>query len=180
VETEEQSEGHPIADVRVELSPYASFSTSYHHQDRLLTAREPLILPGAFFKWYELRQADDSIPEDLSRDGRAFLGDEVSSDRIAVDHGVGLVVLHYSRATAYLIVGTWNDNQEFQETLYQRVPGSDGQFQPCAPGTLAPVPCVWELAPVWHERQAWTRYLFPNRDSQMKHTFLSDYLRSAV
>ena len=75
VDADEQSEGHPIADVRVELSPYASFSTSYHHQDRLLTAREPLILPGAFFKWYELRPADEPNP------GRSFPGRQSVSRR---------------------------------------------------------------------------------------------------
>jgi hypothetical protein len=35
---------------------------------------------------------------------------------------------------------------------------------------------VWELTPIWHERNAWTRYLFSDRDLTAKRTFLEDTL----
>jgi hypothetical protein len=177
---EDRVPGRNHAVSRIDLSHYGNISTSYRHHDRLLTAREPFILPGAFLKWYELRQADDAIPEDLTRDAQSLIADEVSGGHIDVDYGVGFVVLHYSPPLTYLIVGSWRENQEFWETLYTRDLRTDAPFERVEPGTNAPTLCVWELAPVWHERQAWTRYLYSSRDNHAKHTYLTDYLSGAV
>jgi hypothetical protein len=177
---DERPIGRDLVSTRIDLAHYGNISTSYHHHDRLLTAREPLILPGAFLKWYELRRSEDTIPVDLMRDARSLIADEVSGGKVDIDYGVGFVVLHYSPPLTYLIVGSWRENQEFWETLYTRDQRTDESFQRVDPGTNAPTLCVWELAPVWHERQAWTRYLYSNRDNHAKRTYLTDYLSGAV
>ena len=37
-----------------------------------------------------------------------------------------------------------------------------------------PTFCVWELAPVWHEKQAWERFLDSARDEVAAETWLED------
>ncbi|HEX3721999.1 MAG TPA: hypothetical protein VHV31_04365 [Nitrolancea sp.] len=169
-----------VASSPIDLSRLGNVSTSYRHHDRLLTSREPLILPGAFLKWYELRRADEIVPDALTSDARSLVANQVSGGQIDVDYGVGFVVLHYSPPLTYLIVGSWRENQEFWETLYTRDLRTESPFERAEPGTNAPTLCVWELAPVWHERQAWTRYLYSNRDTHAKRTYLTDYLSGAV
>jgi hypothetical protein len=34
--------------------------------------------------------------------------------------------------------------------------------------------CVWELAPVWHEKQAWLRFLSSSRDETAAKEWLND------
>lgn len=170
----------PEAETEVDLSSLGNVPLSYQHHDRLISAGAPLILPRAFLKWYELRHTGDSIPRDLAAEARSFLAQEVSAGRIDFDYGLGFVVLHYSPPLTYLIVGSWRSNQELWETLFITDLRQDEPFRRVVPGENAPTLCVWELAPVWHERQAWSRFLYSARDAPAKKTWMSDYLTGTV
>ena len=113
-------------------------------------------------------------------EARSILTQEVSNGRLVFDYELGFVVLHYSPPLACLIVGSWRANQEVWETLYVKDLDRGGPFELTAPGTNAPSLCVWELAPDWHERQAWTRYLYSRRDSCAKQSWVSDCLTGRV
>jgi len=39
---------------------------------------------------------------------------------------------------------------------------------------------VWELAPVWHERHAWTRFLSSDRGDQAKLAYINDRFSGLV
>ncbi len=43
--------------------------------------------------------------------------------------------------------------------------------------THKPTFCVWELAPVWHEQQAWVRFLKSARDEAAAQAWLGDSIR---
>jgi len=47
-------------------------------------------------------------------------------------------------------------------------------------GTHRPTFCVWELGAVWHEQQAWSRYLRSERDDAAKQTYLRDSYEGPV
>jgi hypothetical protein len=40
--------------------------------------------------------------------------------------------------------------------------------------------CVWELAPIWHERDAWVRFLSSERDVAAKQAYLNDRFSGTV
>ena len=40
--------------------------------------------------------------------------------------------------------------------------------------------CVWELAPVWHERHAWTRFLASHRNEEAKLAYINDRFSGLV
>jgi hypothetical protein len=40
--------------------------------------------------------------------------------------------------------------------------------------------CVWELAPIWHERHAWVRFLSSERDVAAKQAYLEDQFSGLV
>lgn len=176
--TPERSTNHGLSEFKLDLGDVGRIPTSYHFQDRLLTARDPLILPGAFLKWYELRQADESIPECLINEAQALVTEEISNGRIAVDFGVGFVVLQYATPLTSVIVGSWHENQEFRETHYIRDLATGTPFEHTDTSGDTPV-AVWDLAPLWQERQSWTRYLFAGRHTDSPPSYLSEFLRSA-
>ena len=40
--------------------------------------------------------------------------------------------------------------------------------------------CVWELGPIWHERNAWVRFLSSKRDEEAKLAYLNDRFSGMV
>jgi hypothetical protein len=178
-DTSERTPSRGLSEFKIDLGTVGRIPTSYHLADRLLTARDPLILPGAFLKWYELRQAGETIPECLIREAQTLVTEEITNGRIAVDYGVGFVVLHYATPLTSLIVGSWHENQEFEESHYTRDLASGTPFTRADALDTAPV-AVWDLAPLYQERRAWTRYLFADRHDATRPSYLSEFLRSAV
>jgi hypothetical protein len=177
-DTSERSTNRGLPAFKINLAAVGRIPTRYHVQDQLLTARDPLILPGAFLKWYELRQAGEMIPECLLNEAQTLVTEEIAGGRIAVDYGVGFVVLQYATPRTSLIVGSWHENQEFQEAHYVRdlTAGTPFERTDAIDGAVA----VWDLAPLWQERRAWTRYLFSSRHDTNRPSYLSQFLSSAV
>ncbi len=170
----------PSTDAPADPAALGNVPTDYRHHDRLVTPGENLVLPSACLKWYDLRRRDTEISAAVAADARHLLHAEATSGAFDVGYGLGLVVLHYSDVAAYLIVAVWRDNQELWATLYLRDLRRDDGFRRARPGVDAPTFCVWELAPIWHERQAWVRYLRSPRDEAAKRAYLADRLTGLV
>jgi hypothetical protein len=160
-----------------DLTALGNVPAAYRHHERVVEPGKLLALPGAVLKWYGLHRADRPAPPAFIQAARDYLAREAVAGRLELGYGLGFAILHYSDPLAYLIVGAWRDHQELWETLFIRDLTRAGDFQYAVPGVSAPTLCVWELAPVWHEREAWTRYLYSSRDTAAKHAYLADQLR---
>lgn len=163
-----------------DLTAFGTIPDTYRHHDRRVIPAEPLVLPGAILKWYYLAPQDESVPPDLDEAARQQITTEASGGHIVPDYGLGFAILHASHPLAYLIVGVWRANQELWQTLYIADREAGTSFVKADPGVTAPTLCVWELAPVWHERQAWIRYLRSARDEAAKRDYLADHLTGLV
>jgi hypothetical protein len=91
------------------------------------------------------------------------------------------VILHRCGEDFYfLLVSSWRGNNELWETVLYR----DGSMSGFAPfprdGEHKPTFCVWELAPVWHEQQAWSRFLRSERGEADAEAWLADRLAGTV
>src|SRR5436305_657635 len=87
-----------------------------------------------------------------------------------------VVVLHRCGNDFYfLIVCTWrNSNEIWQNVLYKDGDAmADFELFP-RDGAHKPTLCVWELVPVWHEQQAWERFLTSSRDESAGEAWLRD------
>ncbi len=157
---------------------------SYRHYARQLTTGPPQHLAGdrarAVLKWYLLAREDDPVPDACLGQAREQVAAEVERGTLSLQYGMGFVVLHHSTPLDYLIVGAWRAHQELWETLYVRDARDGFDFQRVRPGENAPTLCVWELAPVWHEREAWVRYLESPRDLAARRAWLDDVLHGQV
>lgn len=166
-------------------------AAGYRHHDRLVTPGTDVTRPGTRLKWYDLRIAGNDVPAEIDRAARDAVGREIGSGLGTIDVGqlgdagdagdatLGLVVLHVAEPITFLIIGTWRGNQELWTTSMVR-PTAGGAFAMLPGGSHRPNLCVWEIAPVWHERQAWVRYLRSARDATARETFLADRLEGLV
>lgn len=164
---------------RPDLTQLGQVSASYQHHQRLVEPGADVVVPGARLKWYTVQRPDMTVPSETDRQARQTVQTALERGEVRPDYGLGVVILHLSDPLSYLIVGAWRANQELWETLFIRQAGQD-VFEPARPGVDAPTLCVWELAPVWHERQAWVRYLESKRDERSVRAFLDDRLQGLV
>jgi hypothetical protein len=152
---------------------------TYRHHRRQVTPGVTLRLPRTALKWYEIRRPDAPLPEGLEEATRAFVREEVEAGRLDVAGQPGFVMLHLADAqgrpnsVSLLLVSTWNQANEIWESVYWR-PVDGGAYQRVKKGDHAATYCVWELAAVWHERNAWDRFLDSARDEAALEAYLDD------
>jgi len=144
---------------------------AYRHGPKHVSAGLPLETPGATFKWYDLYREDAPIPEAIVALARTC----IMSTELEVP-GLGFVILHRCGSEFYFLIAcTWRNENELWSTVFYR----DGERMPefeswPREGNHKPSFCVWELVPVWHETQAWTRFLRTSRDGEAAMAWLND------
>ncbi len=114
----------------------------------------------ATLKWYDIATPDAPIPAEIGDLARECLVDEIMGGAIELE-GLGFVILHRCGEGFYFLLAcTWAGNNELWETVWAKDGDADPTFRPwpLARGHH-PTFCVWELGAVWHEQQAWSRFL---------------------
>jgi hypothetical protein len=149
----------------------AGIDPKYRHAPKRVVPGEVLETPGATFKWYAVEAPDLPVPEAISGLARAYLTNNTLEAR-----GLGFVILHRCGKEFYfLLVGTWRGNNEVWETVFYKDGDAMADFALFPrEGVHKPTFCVWELAAVWHEKQAWERFLTSARDTAAAQVWLSD------
>jgi len=153
------------------LETDSGIDPGYRHAPKRAAPGEPLETPGALFKWYGLYPDDLPIPDEVTRLARAYLPATPLEAR-----GLGFAVLHRCGKDFYfLLVSTWRHSNEIWETVFYKNGDAMPDFAPFPrDGAHKPCFCVWELAAVWHEKEAWTRFLTSARDEAAAQAWLED------
>ena len=92
------------------------------------------------------------------------------------------MILHRCGESFYfLLVCTWRNDNEVWETVWAK----DGEPMPPSgrgrsTGAHRPTFCVWELGAVWHEQQAWSRFLRSPRGRGARDAYLRDTFEGEV
>ncbi len=143
----------------------------YHHFQKRITPGEPLEPSGAVLKWYAIHPDDFPVPDDVTRLARSRL---MSTPLKAL--GLGFVLLHRCGKDFYfLIICTWRNSNELWETVFYKDGDAMADFALFPrDGQHKPAFCVWELVPVWHEQQAWVRFLLSTHDERAAQAWLAD------
>lgn len=130
--------------------------------EKLLTARPALHVGGRRLKCYHVTADPDGIEPEVEKAAHAILPDLLPEPDGTP--GSGFVVLHRGRDDgAYLNAYTW----AWDNALYFSAAAAGQPFLGCpdedpahfvklAPGFIG---CVFELPPLTHERDAWTRHV---------------------
>jgi hypothetical protein len=153
------------------LATDSGIDPAYRHAPKLVTPGEPLEVPGTFLKWYGLHAEDRPIPAEVTR-----LACERLTGAPIDAKGLGFVILHRCGKDFYfLIVCTWRNSNEMWQTVFYKDGDAMADFE-LFPRDDAhkPTLCVWELVPVWHEQQAWSRLLLSARDEAAAEAWRDD------
>jgi hypothetical protein len=144
---------------------------NYRHAPKRVVPGPALETPGATFKWYAVEAPDLPVPEAIAGLARAYLTNNALEAR-----GLGFVILHRCGKEFYfLLVSAWRGNNEVWETVFYKDGDAMADFSVFPrEGMHKPTFCVWELAAVWHEKQAWERFLMSARDEAAAQVWLRD------
>lgn len=143
----------------------------YHHAPKYVTPGQAVETPSTILKWYGLHSADKSISSELTELARNL----VTTTPLEAS-GLGFVILHRCGNDFYfLIICTWRNSNELWETVFYKDGEAMANFAPFArDGEHKPTLCVWELVPVWHEQQAWLRFLNSSRGETEAQLWIND------
>ena len=159
----------------------SAVEAAYRHLTKEIAPAAPITLGASTLKWYDIAPADEPVPGPIRALARATLRGAIDSGAIDLDDDLGFVILHRCGEGFYfLLVSTWRNDNELWETVWARSDDAAG-FRPWRlEGTHRPTFCVWELGAVWHEQQAWSRFLRSERDADAREAYLEDAFAGEV
>lgn len=154
----------------------------YRHISKLIRPAPSLTLEDAVLKWYDIAPAAAPVPAEIEQLARGDLQEASSSGALRLSGDLGFVILHRCGQSFYfLLVSTWRNDNELWETVWAKDGEGDLAFSAWPiEGPHRPTFCVWELGAVWHEQQAWSRYLRTQRDARAKQAYLRASYEGAV
>lgn len=159
------------------LKNNSGVNAAYQHAPKHVTPGESVKTNGAFLKWYRLAPEEQPVPDEIDRLARSYRArTALSEPDWHLAKGLGFVILHRCGHDFYfLIVCTWRGNNEVWQTVFYKDGEAMADFALWPrEGMHKPTYCLWELAPVWHEKVAWERFLFSARDEAAAQTWLRD------
>lgn len=155
---------------------------SYEHASKTVRAGQSVALGNTLLKWYEIAREDEPVPPTVSDLARLGLADAARLGELRLGGELGFVILHRcGEAFYFLLVSTWQNDNELWETVWAKDGPDDPEFHPWPlDGTHRPTFCVWELGAVAYERMAWTRFLGSARDREARLGYLRDTYEGVV
>lgn len=104
----------------------------------------------------------------------------MKTGKLHIEDQPGFVLLRSCDTVIFLIVAPWCNTNELWKTVYSKSPLEKRSFELFPLETHVPTFCVWEMAPVWHEQQAWVRYRLSERDEHTTNVHLNDRFSGLV
>jgi hypothetical protein len=155
---------------------------SYRHVSKTAQPGQSAALGNTLLKWYEIAPDGEPVPPSVSDLARLGLADAARLSGALDVAGFGFVILHRcGEAFTFLLVCTWDGDNELWETVWAKDGDQDREFHPWPlDGTHRPTFCVWELGVVAHERLAWARFLSSARDRDSRLEYMRDTYEGVV
>lgn len=154
-------------------------SPGYEHRPKAIEPGALIELAGKTLKWHNLAAPDKGVPLEICDLARQFLHREASAGKLDDLGDLGFVILHRCGEDFYfLLVNGWHNDNELWESVYAKQTADQMDFERYAStGSHRAAFCVWELAAVWHEQQAWKRFLLSPRDENARDKYLQESYR---
>ncbi|WP_298360656.1 hypothetical protein [uncultured Litoreibacter sp.] len=153
-------------------------SPTYRHYEKIIRGHGVIDPTTSRLKWYDINPIDQPIEQAVRDIARGFVLGEMTSDRGPSAREMGFVLLHRCGERFYFLgLCTWRGNNELWKTIFffETDTMEDFALFP-QDGPHKDTFCVWELAVVSHETQAWTTYLLSTRTEIQADKYLTTVL----
>lgn len=153
----------------------------YSHHPKTVAPRLPVTAGGGLLKWYDIAHQESPVAHDTRALAQRFLAAETATGRLDLRGELGFAILHRCGGDFhFLLVSSWRNANEMWETVYAKTADQPDFSLFPLPGPHRATFCVWELAAVNHESEAFCRYLYSPRDEAAKRVYLADVYRGGA
>ncbi len=128
------------------------------------------------FKWYNLAEDPDQVSKQDINHAKICI--ENAQEKFQDIEDLGFVIMHRCGEKYLLLVCTWRSENELWESVYY---DGSGRFEVWDRNkNHHPTYCVWEMGIVYHESQAWKKYLGTAREKENQKNYLNDFFEGEV
>lgn len=132
---------------------------------------------GWTLKVYGISYARERPRAEVVDAAKGFIARVLPEPALDGRHGIGFIVVHDGRDACWLLADWWRDEDTLYQQLYTAPLDRPSQFAPVEDG---PVACVWELAVLKFERDAWVEDILSHPESPDLAGYLQAQLNADV
>ena len=150
-------------------------SPAYRHYEKRVYGHGVILPSNCRLKWYDITRGKQPIEQSIRELAQDFLVRQAATSGVPSAQELGFIFLHRCGSGFYFLgLCTWRGNNELWKTIYYFDAGKMDNFALFPQDKIhKDTFCVWELAVVAHETQAWTTYLLSDRTSRDADTYLA-------
>ncbi len=101
------------------------------------------------------------------------------SDNYEFDiYNIACLIVHECDEGVFSILNWWTGENMLQNFVYYSANSNPSQFELMSEGGLTC--CVWEMAIIWHERNAWIEHVLKKADCPQFDKYLDDIIEGCV
>ena len=139
--------------------------------NRTVISAEPIVCDGWTLKWYDLLAEDGKLEPEAIVLARATAYAMVDVLPPEID-ATGFVIHHICGGAVYLVLSVWRHGNELWEQVLMREVDSSRFEIFEGMQNWRHTHCLWQLAIVAHEADAWTQYLSDGESLQARQRWL--------
>lgn len=143
------------------------------YQPRRITTLQTVELYPWRWKQYYIAFDASCYDEPLIAASTASLNRLLARAGLPAEYQVGFSIIHAGRDMNFVIHGYWTNGNELALAVFKALPGRVDQIVR-SDNNGSSIACVWDLAVIGHERQAWIDHILgpetPNVDAYLNTT----------
>lgn len=93
-------------------------------------------------------------------------------------YNAATLILHEGKEGCFAIINWWTDENMLQHYVYLAGNETPAVFKPFANNSI--ITCVWEMAVLWFERNAWVEHVLQKAEKPQMAAYLSAHLNADV
>lgn len=123
-------------------------------------------------KWYLITAGSRTLVSGLWQQIEKQLEAEIDTAGDPMEHGVGFGIVHLARDGDYVLFSRWYDRNMLKHRVYRAQVDEAGTTQLHSMRDTDIAACVWEMALMAHERDAWVEAMSRGLDSAALEAYL--------
>lgn len=133
---------------------------------------------GWQIKLYSISIKDEFVSQENIQKAKQHLDHWLSKSK-AYDldtYQIATLILHEGKEGCFAIINWWIDENMLQNFVYLRE--DDSEFELFSDNGMTT--CVWEMAVLWHERNAWVKHILMKNENPDFEAYLSEQLNQDI
>lgn len=133
---------------------------------------------GWMIKAYSISAKHKLVPNELVDLAQGRLTEWLRKSTDYSNYKVAILIIHEGVDGIFTLLNWWIDENTIQNQVFFSSYDEPGTYKGLSKDGI--VACVWELAVLWHERNAWIKHILKKNDQPDWEGYVNDFLSADV